>query len=533
MGLLADMAREAERQRQAQLREQRRLQREYEAAQREAQRQAAHLEKERQRLYTESRVREVDEMNQDLAATIESFEGFLSATLSVDDFIDLDTLKPTYEEQAFAPGSLGVPNPEPELQLPPAPQGVRALVPGAKAKHQAAVAEARAEHEAAVTAWRQEEQRRLTALSEAEQRHKQQIEERRATAERQHVEIERFKAALSAGEPSAIVDYLGMVLEASRYPDEFPKAHKIAYVPESRQVVVEHDLPPFEVVPEVKAYKYVKSRDEITTTARPATHRRALYSSLIAQAALRTVHELFEANRNGHVETVTYNGMVESIDKRTGQPARVCVVSLRTTREAFQALDLSRVDPQECLRGLNAGVSRKPSELAPVRPVVEFKMVDDRFTDESDVLSELDQRPNLMELSPAEFESLITNLFERMGLETRQTRPSRDGGVDCVAWDTRPVMGGKVVIQAKRYKNTVGVSAVRDLFGTVHNEGAGKGILVTTSGYGQASFSFAENKPLELLDGNNLLYLLKEHAGIDARIEPPEDWVDPEGAATV
>ena len=40
----------------------------------------------------------------------------------------------------------------------------------------------------------------------------------------------------------------------------------------------------------------------------------------------------------------------------------------------------------------------------------------------------------------------------------------------------RPVIGGKVVVQAKRYKNTVGVSAVRDLFGTMHNEGAAKGI---------------------------------------------------------
>jgi restriction system protein len=84
-----------------------------------------------------------------------------------------------------------------------------------------------------------------------------------------------------------------------------------------------------------------------------------------------------------------------------------------------------------------------------------------------------------------------------------------------------------VVIQAKRYKNTVGVSAVRDLFGTVQNEGASKGILVTTSGYGKASFEFAEGKPLELLSGSHLLYLLAEHAGIEARIEPPEDWVDP------
>src|SRR5216684_7431194 len=154
-------------------------------------------------------------------------------------------------------------------------------------------------------------------------------------------------------------------------------------------------------------------------------------------------------------------------------------------------------------------------------------MVDPRFVQESDVLGALDDRPNLMELTPGEFESLITNLFEKMGLETRQTQPSRDGGVDCVAYDPRPIFGGKVVIQAKRYKHTVGVSAVRDLYGTMQNEGASKGILVTTSGYGQASFEFADGKPLELLSGTHLLYLLAEHAGIEARIEPPEDWVDP------
>jgi restriction system protein len=132
-----------------------------------------------------------------------------------------------------------------------------------------------------------------------------------------------------------------------------------------------------------------------------------------------------------------------------------------------------------------------------------------------------------MDLSFLEFEALIQNLFTKMGLEARQTRPSRDGGVDCVAWDPRPIFGGKVVIQAKRYKNTVGVSAVRDLFGTLQNEGASKGILVTTSGYGQASFDFAKNKPIELIDGSNLLYLLAEHAGIEAKIVPPDDWKDP------
>lgn len=204
-------------------------------------------------------------------------------------------------------------------------------------------------------------------------------------------------------------------------------------------------------------------------------------------------------------------------------------MTVRVSRDAFLELDLMNVEPLACLKGLNASVSKSPSELVPVRPILEFDMVDPRFVQESDVLGALDERPNLMELSPRDFESLITNLFEKMGLETRQTQPSRDGGVDCVAYDARPILGGKVVIQAKRYKHTVGVSAVRDLFGTLQNEGASKGILVTTSGYGKSSFEFAAGKPLELLSGTHLLYLLAEHAGIEARIEPPEDWIDPTG----
>jgi hypothetical protein len=64
-------------------------------------------------------------------------------------------------------------------------------------------------------------------------------------------------------------------------------------------------------------------------------------------------------------------------------------------------------------------------------------MVDKRFIEETDVLSDLDQRPNLLELTPAEFESLIHNLFTKMGLDTKQTWPSRDGG--WTAWRTTHV----------------------------------------------------------------------------------------------
>ena len=75
--------------------------------------------------------------------------------------------------------------------------------------------------------------------------------------------------------------------------------------------------------------------------------------------------------------------------------------------------------------------------------------------------------------------------------------------------------------QAKRYTNTVDVSAVRDLYGAIINEGATKGILVTTSHYGPDAYGFAKDKPITLLNGGELLGLLQKY-GYDFKIDLAE-----------
>jgi restriction system protein len=326
----------------------------------------------------------------------------------------------------------------------------------------------------------------------------------------------------------AVVTCFTLVLELSGYPDSFPSRRNLAYIQESKQLVIELELPTIDSsIPAQEKFRYVKKTNEIFEVRRSDKSRQQIYSNAMAQAVLRSLYEVFRADKHGAVDTIVLNAHVVTLDPSTGRPIRPCLISVRTSRDQFANFDLRYVDPVVCLKGLKAAVSKHPHELLAVKPILDFNMIDPRFVAESDVLSTLDQRPNLMELSPSDFESLITNLFAKMGLDTKLTQPSRDGGVDCVAYDSRPILGGKVVIQAKRYKNTVGVGAVRDLYGTLHNEGASKGILVTTSGFGKAAYDFANGKPLELITGSNLLYLLKEHAQIDAKIEIPPDWVDP------
>jgi restriction system protein len=150
---------------------------------------------------------------------------------------------------------------------------------------------------------------------------------------------------------------------------------------------------------------------------------------------------------------------------------------------------------------------------------------DKRFIPSRDVEIQLNDRFNLAAMDWEDFEQLIRELFEeefkQAGGEVRITQASRDRGVDAIAFDPDPIRGGKIVIQAKRYTNTVDVAFVRDLYGTVMNEGATKGILVTTSDYGPDAYEFAKSKPLTLLNGSNLLHLLEKY-GHKAKIDIKE-----------
>ncbi|GGT55028.1 hypothetical protein GCM10014713_55890 [Streptomyces purpureus] len=128
-------------------------------------------------------------------------------------------------------------------------------------------------------------------------------------------------------------------------------------------------------------------------------------------------------------------------------------------------------------------------------------------------------------MDPVEFEGLVAELFRARGLQAVTTRRSGDGGVDVDAVDPDPISGGSILVQVKRYRNTVPPSAVRDLYGTVQAAGANKGVLVTTSGFGPGSYTFANGKPLTLISGTELVDLLHRH-GLRGRLgdgAPPAD----------
>jgi restriction system protein len=442
-------------------------------------------------------------------AAIEEHRSILAATLTVDDRVNWEAMKDTavFDEPAPVLEQIHA-----ELQVPKQQGLVERL-----------------------------SRKRLTARVEAEQRAAQVFAQRRQAHEARRAEhvraqeahnaaVDVFRAGYESGDPEAVEQYVSLVLARSVFPPTFSRDCSVSYAAADRTVAINVPLPVPEEIPQVVEYRFVASRGAIDEKRMKDKDLAALYDDVVVQTVLRTLHEVFEGDYAGHCELAVVNGTVDGVDRATGKDFSACIVSCQAEREAFLDIDLARVDPKACFRGLKGLSGSQLIGLQPVRPIRELNTEDERFIEAADVLDGLDTGQNLMTMEWQDFEILVRDLFGEMfrtrGAEVKVTRASRDQGVDAVVFDPDPLVGGKLVIQAKRYRSTVPVAAVRELYGTMINEGAGKGILVTTSHFGAGALEFAKDKPLTLLDGAHLLHLLQNH-GHHLRIDLSEGAPDP------
>ena len=498
--------------------------------------------------YQENQKALASERTRSARANLDDLEKTLEYTLSLDHVVDWGHLKDSSPFSEPPPEKPSIPEPPqaPNLPLEPLRGDPRFkarigildfLIASRRKKKEAQASEKfkkahddwqrttsclREEHRAALEKHARlvEELRKNAAkmVSDWEKRRDDFVESQRIS----NAAIDRQREKFESHEPPAIEEYCNLVLARSTYPDWLPQEFETSFVSENSTLVVSYSLPSVDTVPRLLGVTYIMSRDEFNEKELSDPQVRRLYDSLVYQIALRTVYEMFQSDQIGAIDSVVFNGNVTSVDRRTGLMSTACILSLHTTREEFLKINLAQVDPKACFKALKGVGSARLHSLTPISPIMEMRRDDERFVSGREMTDTLDDSVNLAMMDWEDFEHLIRELFEQEfssnGGEVKVTQASRDGGVDAVAFDPDPIRGGKIVIQAKRYTNTVGVAAVRDLYGTVLNEGATKGVLVTTSDYGGDAYEFAKNKPLVLIGGANLLHLLEKH-GHRAKID--------------
>jgi restriction system protein len=397
----------------------------------------------------------------------------------------------------------------------PAPSALEGLLSGKRKKREELEAHARTAFE---TERANYEVRKATAYRDYEQRHAAWMRSR----DEYNASIDGRRQDFEQGNPEAVKWVLTRILDALALPEDYGKDFDVAFEASSGIGVVNLQLPTLDEAPRITSYKFVKARKAIDPVEMKPKEFEALYDSLLHQMTLLVIHRIFREANSPALQSVVFNGWVTGVDRKTGNDFTSCMVSVQAPRATFQAFQLERVDPKECVRSLKGLIAGPLAQLAPVKPILDLNREDARFIASREILENLDETDNLAAMDWEDFEHLVRELFAKVfgdeGSEVRVTQASRDRGVDAIAFDPDPIRGGKFVIQAKRYNNVVPVSAVRDLYGTMINEGAAKGLLVTTSHYGNDAREFAKDKPITLIDGANLVHMFQQY-GYDVHIE--------------
>ncbi|KZE78199.1 hypothetical protein AV654_19685 [Paenibacillus elgii] len=112
----------------------------------------------------------------------------------------------------------------------------------------------------------------------------------------------------------------------------------------------------------------------------------------------------------------------------------------------------------------------------------------------------------IVTMSGADFEDLLTLFFKEKGFAVKQTPRSRDFGADHILEKD----GERTVVQAKRYKDKVSIDAVQEVIGAKGYYKATQAMVVTNSFYTDAAKKLAAANGVELWDRPRLIKELSD-----------------------
>ena len=112
---------------------------------------------------------------------------------------------------------------------------------------------------------------------------------------------------------------------------------------------------------------------------------------------------------------------------------------------------------------------------------------------------------DLKKLNWKQFEQLVSSAFVRQGWSTRLNgQGGADGGVDLFIKKQTT----KGIVQVKHWKGRVGAPVVREQYGLMLHHKAQAVYIVALEGFTKEAILFCKNKPIHLIDGEELLSLL-------------------------
>lgn len=358
--------------------------------------------------------------------------------------------------------------------------------------------------------------RRTEALEESVER---EIAEARMAYEelqrQQNESVDILRINYQGGQPDAVERFLQLGMEQSSLPASLPRNLELEYQRDSRALYVAMELPHPAGISRVRSADIDPDTQQIRITEYTTHEHAALYDDIVYKMILRCFHDLFAADEAGVVDAISLHGWVRTLNRGNGQYENICIATLFCTREEFSGINLAQVDPALCFRYLKGVSGPNLHELTPIPTRFTISRKTREQVPAHRPLEPLDGGKNLALVGWGEFESLVMDLFGRElgqeGMELKLLSGGQENGLEALAIDPTPLRGGTYLLHAHRGASTLGLNAVRALYGALMHEGAIKGILATTADFTPEALAFARQKPLTLVDGKALQALFEKH----------------------
>jgi restriction system protein len=133
------------------------------------------------------------------------------------------------------------------------------------------------------------------------------------------------------------------------------------------------------------------------------------------------------------------------------------------------------------------------------------------------IFSQVSTLKEIKDITPIEFEKFVGSLFEHRGYSVETTPVTGDPGVDLFLMKDAK----RTIVQCKKYDGQVSASVIREFYGAMIHYEADEGYIVTTGMFTAPGIAWAANKPIVLVNGQELCEWMKIVRPPALNVPPP------------
>jgi restriction system protein len=116
--------------------------------------------------------------------------------------------------------------------------------------------------------------------------------------------------------------------------------------------------------------------------------------------------------------------------------------------------------------------------------------------------------------TPRDFEYFVADVFKELGFDAQVTKATGDGGKDIVLIKEKT----KAIVECKRYNDKkISVNLIRQFHSVIIDTHSDHGYFVTTSDFTKEAKNYVKDKPIKLINGEDLIYLISSVENQNAR----------------